>query len=351
MTTDFDAIVVGAGFAGVVAARELSTRGYRTLLLEARDRIGGRTWTTDFAGRSVELGGQWIHWSQPHVWAELTRYDIPVVADEEPEEALLATEEEPLALPAADVFALTTDLLNKVFSGADTYFPRPYEPLFRHDRLTDLDQYSLGEWLYRLGLTEEEQSAVTGVLATELGGSTSTAAVSMLAQWWALGGLERHGYYSLVSLRPEPGMLTLLEAMLADGRQQVRLGAPVSAVTDQDGMVRVTTRAGERCTARTVIVAVPVNTWPSIDFTSGLPDAHVEAAAAGMGSSRGRRRQCSARYCTCTTSAPAAPTRRARRPHTSSRGPPPWPTPPDRQGELSDRARRHPTSPRLSHGR
>ncbi|MGE0068338.1 MAG: FAD-dependent oxidoreductase, partial [Solirubrobacterales bacterium] len=45
MDEKVDAVVVGAGFAGLTVARELSRRGHATLVLEARDRIGGRTWT------------------------------------------------------------------------------------------------------------------------------------------------------------------------------------------------------------------------------------------------------------------------------------------------------------------
>ncbi|MEE1938031.1 NAD(P)/FAD-dependent oxidoreductase [Streptomyces sp. TRM 70361] len=283
MTTDYDAIVVGAGFAGVTAARGLRAAGRRTLLLEARDRIGGRTWTEEFAGRRIELGGAWIHWNQPHIWAELTRYGIPVVADEEPEEILLATEEEPLPLPADDVLMSVTELLNRVFRDAADYFPRPYDPLFRADLLDGYDQLSLTEHLARTDLTAEERNLVTGVLATELGGRADRSAVSMPAQWWSLGSLDRHGYHSIVSIRPEPGTLAVLEAMLADSPPELRLGSPVAAVADEGGRVVVTTRAGERFSARTAVVAVPVNMWPAIDFSPGLPAAHTAVAGAGMG--------------------------------------------------------------------
>ena len=64
-----DVVVVGAGFAGLTAARELSLRGHSVVVLEARHRIGGRTWTTERLGRTLELGGTWVHWTQPHVWA------------------------------------------------------------------------------------------------------------------------------------------------------------------------------------------------------------------------------------------------------------------------------------------
>jgi polyamine oxidase len=54
-------VVVGAGVSGLTAARDLSAGGADVIVLEARDRIGGRTWTTDVAGASIDLGGSWIH--------------------------------------------------------------------------------------------------------------------------------------------------------------------------------------------------------------------------------------------------------------------------------------------------
>jgi monoamine oxidase len=46
------------------------------LLLEARDRVGGRTWTSNLDSYPYELGGTWVHWNQPHVYAEISRYDM-----------------------------------------------------------------------------------------------------------------------------------------------------------------------------------------------------------------------------------------------------------------------------------
>jgi len=71
---DADVVVIGAGFAGLVAARELGRTGLDVLVLEARDRVGGRTWTDRRLGHDLELGGTWVHWVQPHTWAEMTRY-------------------------------------------------------------------------------------------------------------------------------------------------------------------------------------------------------------------------------------------------------------------------------------
>lgn len=56
-----DVIVVGAGAAGIAAARTLTERGISVAVLEARDRIGGRLLTTMLRGHPVDLGGHWLH--------------------------------------------------------------------------------------------------------------------------------------------------------------------------------------------------------------------------------------------------------------------------------------------------
>lgn len=56
-----DVVVVGAGVAGLTAARVLAERRVDVTVIEARERIGGRTWTRDLAGAPVDMGGSWIH--------------------------------------------------------------------------------------------------------------------------------------------------------------------------------------------------------------------------------------------------------------------------------------------------
>ena len=55
-----DVVVVGAGLAGLCAARELARRGITCAVLEARDRVGGRTLSTTLGHDTIDLGGQWI---------------------------------------------------------------------------------------------------------------------------------------------------------------------------------------------------------------------------------------------------------------------------------------------------
>ncbi|ACA16694.1 amine oxidase [Methylobacterium sp. 4-46] len=58
---DPDVVVVGAGAAGIAAARHLAARGLAVAVLEARDRVGGRTFTTTLRGHPVDLGAHWLH--------------------------------------------------------------------------------------------------------------------------------------------------------------------------------------------------------------------------------------------------------------------------------------------------
>src|SRR6478735_5155402 len=55
-----DVVVVGAGPSGLTAARELKKAGHTVAVLEARDRVGGRTWTDTVDGAMLEIGGQWV---------------------------------------------------------------------------------------------------------------------------------------------------------------------------------------------------------------------------------------------------------------------------------------------------
>jgi monoamine oxidase len=81
-----DVLVIGGGFAGVTAARDLAAAGRSVVLLEARPRLGGRTWFRAFAaaGVPVEFGGAWFSLTrQPPLAEEVARYGVSVapVAD------------------------------------------------------------------------------------------------------------------------------------------------------------------------------------------------------------------------------------------------------------------------------
>src|SRR5689334_25265233 len=59
-TTSVDVVIVGAGFAGLKAAHDLVSQGHSVVVLEGRDRVGGRVFTGEVAGVKVDLGGTWV---------------------------------------------------------------------------------------------------------------------------------------------------------------------------------------------------------------------------------------------------------------------------------------------------
>jgi monoamine oxidase len=71
-----DAIVVGAGMAGLAAARTLRRSGKKTVVLEARDRVGGRVKAGKLAGHTIDLGGMWVGPTQTRLLDLLREYDI-----------------------------------------------------------------------------------------------------------------------------------------------------------------------------------------------------------------------------------------------------------------------------------
>ena len=74
-----ETVVIGAGLAGLCAARDLLEAGRQVVLVEARDRVGGRTYSAPFeaAGLTVDLGAEWVDPDQHQaMMQELARYEI-----------------------------------------------------------------------------------------------------------------------------------------------------------------------------------------------------------------------------------------------------------------------------------
>lgn len=279
----YDAVVVGGGFAGVTAARELSAAGLRTALLEARERLGGRTWTSDFGGLPIELGGAWVHWRQPHVWSELTRYGIGIEEDNWTHDAFLAGNP-PRRFASDASFARVRELFER-FTGSEgiAALPLPHDPLHCRERLGPLDALSMQDRIDALDLDDEERDWLTGLLYEISGSPLDEAGISQVLRWLALCNWSTDGWYDTNRYRPCGGTRAIIDAMLADGRVDVRLATPVVRIASTEDRVELTTANGETASAAAAVVAVPGNVWRSIDFTPALPEVHRTASAEGLG--------------------------------------------------------------------
>jgi monoamine oxidase len=273
MADCYDVIVVGGGFAGVTAARECALRGRRVLVLEARDRLGGRTWSSAWNGFRVEYGGAWVHWHQPHTFSELTRAGLAVTVSEDSGRAHWHVGDERRSGTIADRDAIARRGWDRFVDGVREALPQPHAPLTALDELARFDRLSIAERIEELDLDDEERDVLAAELESVAHGPLDEAGAVSILRWHALSG------YSLELAQFTGGRVTiddgtgaLLEAIAGAAPFELRLATPVAAVTTSDGGVEVETRDGETFKAGTAVVAVALNALGAIEFNPGLPE-------------------------------------------------------------------------------
>jgi monoamine oxidase len=69
--SSFDTVIVGAGAAGIAAARRLVAAGQKVVVLEARERVGGRAVTDHSLGAPLDLGAAWLHFAEANAWTDI----------------------------------------------------------------------------------------------------------------------------------------------------------------------------------------------------------------------------------------------------------------------------------------
>ena len=149
MSEEADVIVVGGGIAGLITARELGRKGLRVTVLEARDRLGGRVWTDHRLGRDLEIGGTWLHWVQPHVWAEGTRYGLEVTRGPRPQEAYWLAGDEVRRGTLDGFMELIDPGMRRLLAETMRWIPRPDQPLSEPE-LAAVDGFSVQDKLDEL---------------------------------------------------------------------------------------------------------------------------------------------------------------------------------------------------------
>ncbi|MFC6235700.1 flavin monoamine oxidase family protein [Leucobacter soli] len=281
-----DVAVIGAGFAGLVAARELGAAGLDVLVLEARDRIGGRTWTDHRFGMDLEMGANWVHWVQPHVWAEITRYQREIVRSPVADEAYWrGAGGAARSGTLAEFMALIDEGQQALIDDVRVAMPRGVEPtvgtIQQLDHLSIQDRY---DSLDREGvLGPEARAANDSVWVGHVNAPLDQAGLSSALRWVAATG----GHWQLMheassTYRVVDGMRGFTDRIAADVHGEIRLQTTVvSVVQGLDGAagVIVETADGCRIRARRVISTLPVNASGGIRFDPPLPAAWQRQAA------------------------------------------------------------------------
>jgi len=277
--TVYDSIIIGGGFSGLAAARELSTSGYYPLVLEAKNRLGGRAWTDERLGKKLEMGGTWFHWYEPHIWSEITKYNLETTQHVKVETLQWHNGKSVKKVPLNLLYTFLEKRMKTLTEEASFYFPNPYRPLEKREKLLEIDGLSVRERLNKMKLTSSEYEWMDSLWSLIFHGRPEEASYAHSLRWLALSMndwkrlLETFSAFQLTN-----GTKELISCIAADVKGDIRLSSEVAAVEKQeDETYTVTTQAGEAFQGSTVIVTLPPPVIQNIAFTPPLSSVKRQA--------------------------------------------------------------------------
>jgi monoamine oxidase len=269
----FDALVVGAGFAGLHAARLLESEGLKVCVVEASGRVGGRVWTlTDLPG-APNAGGSQVGGSYARMRATASELAVPIKPDApvRPGGTLFVggktIAEQDWAKAAENPFTGPLRAANPGgvlarLAGAENPLTDPQAWLDPAMATHDVEAES---WLRSKGLSD----AALKLADVSLNGN-ALATYSMLNAFRTLALFKIDAALGQVG-NVEGGTQRLAEAMAGSIKTQVRLSSPVKAIVSDGSGVEATLESGARIGAPFAIVALPAPALSRIAFDPPLP--------------------------------------------------------------------------------
>jgi monoamine oxidase len=275
-------VVTGAGLAGLAAARDLVSAGADVVVLEARERAGGRVEQEILAdGRPVQFGGELTaEWQAAYteLVSELgltlepsyTALELPYAWGAH--EGIGIGEQAPW-LDAADLDDLERldGELAALARGVD-----PDDP-WRHPEAARLDALSLGAWMRSMGARPGVlRLAETMALSLSIDSIERTSLLAHMRKEAAAGG---HGFYdewTWETLRVAEGSATVALRMAEELGERVRLGCVVETIDVAPAGCEVRLRGGERLAAEAVVCALPVGPLREV-AVSGVSAGRLES--------------------------------------------------------------------------
>jgi monoamine oxidase len=273
---EVDVAVVGLGISGLTALRDLDARGIHCLGIDARERIGGRTFRFELdSGLAVEAGGEFLKPAHSRVRELMAELGVPAIPLELHGDAVAVHDGErtvgAVAFPArpdvqAEYAAARTEF-NRL--AATIVVGRVHETSDAHH----LDSLSVSEWVATVVTDAAARARLASELVSGLGGPGRDLSL-LVALGYAAAAIP--GEVVHPSERIGGGGYALAEA-LASGipAERMLLGAPVTGIEQTGAGVVIATAEGV-VRAGAVIVAMSPKLARTISFTPELPRHHRE---------------------------------------------------------------------------
>ena len=271
----YDIIIIGGGMTGATAAREATQCGKTVLLLEATDRVGGRTYGATFNGYPIEYGGGYVYWSQPHVWAEIMRYGLQIkerpyyaTTNSMQKTRFIINGEVRLDFTKQEIDDIAAAFAEYTAPAKDT-FPEPFNP-FLTDEYQKWDEMSCLDRINSLNLTPLQRATLVRTSSIQCHNSPEYGSFAEALRWYSSANCHSDTYaHTLSRFTIATGTKSLLDCILNDSKADIITNAPVTHVTQTADNVEVVAN-GIAYLAKACIVATSLNVWKNIAFAPSI---------------------------------------------------------------------------------